>query len=108
MANESVAVAGVPAMGGNRCDLWFGGSGGEVLTITIDRHSKAFPPRWTHCQLLNDTIQGLVRATKAVAYQASNDSSADAEFLMQPIEDIADAIMILSQLSAAISAEAHT
>jgi len=92
-----------PDAGGATCDLWIGG-GSEVLTLSIDKHSKAFPPDIKQCQALNNTIQGLARAAKAVVFHADNDS--DTSFAMQPVEDIADAIIILSQLSAAISAEA--
>jgi hypothetical protein len=109
MKPESVdtAIDTAQTMSGSRHDLWIGGDGGEVLTITIDKYSKAFPPDVKQCQLLNDMIQGLARATRSVVYHASNETSVDTEFVTQPIEDIVDATMILSQLSAAICAEAH-
>lgn len=99
------AIEVAQAAGGSKHDLWIGGDNGDVLTITIDKHCKRFPPGLKQCQLLNDMIQGLARAARSVAYHARTDLSADTEFLMGPAEDIADAIMLLSQLSAAISAE---
>lgn len=97
------------AVGGSKHDLWIGGaSGGEVLTITIDKHSRQSPPRVEQCRLLNGMIQSLARAVRSVTYHANNDSSLEAEFVMSPIEDIADAIVILSQLSEAICVEAAT
>ena len=106
MSSESVTTAGAPTACGNEFSLWIGGAYGVVLTFTIDKHSKAFPPNVKQCQSLNLMIQGLARAIRAVAYQAANDPSCDAEFAVEPAEDIADAIMILSQLSAAIQSEA--
>lgn len=106
--NVDAAIEVAQAMGGRRCDLWIGGGDGEVLTITIDKHSKAFPPDVKQCARLNDMIQGLARAARSVAYHARIEPSADTEFLMGPTEDIADAIMLLSQLSAAICAEVHS
>ncbi|UJJ58237.1 hypothetical protein [Rhodanobacter denitrificans] len=104
MANASVTTATgkASAKTGSKHDLWITG-GDKVLTVTIDKQCKEFPPETEHCRHLNNTIQGLARAAKAVVFHAENDS--DASFAMQPIEDIADAIILLSQLSDAIRSE---
>jgi hypothetical protein len=106
MASKSVATTDNPAASGSKHDLWIGADGGAVLTITIDKRSMEFPPDIKQCHRLNEMIQGLARATRAVAYAASNDPSGNTDFEMQPVEEIADAILVLSQLSAAICAEA--
>ena len=107
MANESVAIATGQASDkrGSKHDLWITG-GDVVLTVTIDKQCKEFPPRFEQCGHLNNTIQGLARAAKAVVFHAENDPTGDTSFAMQPIEDIADAIILLSQLSDAIRIEA--
>jgi hypothetical protein len=89
---------------GSEHALWLGN--GDVLSFTLDRNSKSFPPVIKDCQPLNQTIQGLTRALKAVIFQADNDEKMDREFASQPIVDIADAILILSQLSEAVVYEA--
>jgi hypothetical protein len=86
--------------------LWIGGS--DVLTIALDKKSKAFPPTVEHCAQLNEMIQGLARAAKAVIFHAENDHQVDAEFAMQPVESIADAIILLSQLSEAVLSEVRS
>lgn len=111
LTDAGEAAAGVirnpaRAEGAREYALWIGGDHGSVLTISIDKRTKGFPPDFEQCQLLNDMIQGLARAARSVAYHARTDLSADTEFLMGPAEDIADAIMLLSQLSAAVCAEA--
>lgn len=73
----------------------------DLLAVNIDRQSVPTEPK--HAVLLQDMIQGLARAARAVAYQVQTDDKADPEFLVQPIEDIANAIVLLSQLSAAVS-----
>jgi len=106
MAKKSVAIATGSASveRGSKHDLWITG-GNAVLTVTIDKQCKEFPPETEHCRYLNNSIQGLARAAKAVVFHAENDSTVDTSFAMQPIEDIADAIILLSQLSDAIQSE---
>lgn len=76
--------------------------GDFVLSYSLDKESGGFPPAADQVKALNSTIQGLSRAIKSVYFQSENDSSAEASFLIQPVEDIANAIMILSQLSEAV------
>lgn len=104
MASESVATtSAAPATRcGSTHDLWIKSS---VLTVRIDKNDSDSPPEFDQCRQLNETIQGLARAAKAVIYQADNDTTSDAIFCMQPIEDIADAIILLSQLSRAVQSE---
>lgn len=89
---------------GSKHDLWVAG-GNMVLTVTIDKQCKDFPPETRQCGHLNNTIQGLARAAKAVVFHAENDSKVETSFAMEPIEDIANAIILLSQLSDAIRSE---
>jgi len=86
-------------------DLWL--SGGELcLTVAFDKSSSGFPPEPRHLASLNSTIQDLVRATKAVIYQAEHGAGAY-EWLMQPLEGLSDAIMLLSTLAEAVHGELH-
>lgn len=101
MDTQSVATS--PADHGGTHDLWLRDA---VLTVALDKNGKDFPPELDHVSSLNMTIQGLARALKAVIYHAENDSSVEASFAIQPIEDIADAIILLSQLAAAVQVEA--
>lgn len=96
MALQSVATNPVSPSAGTNHDLWIDGN--NVLTIRLDRDCKQFPPAHRHCRDLNRMIQGLARAAKAVVFQAENGQE-DADMLMEPLERIADAIVLLSQLS---------
>ena len=103
MAVQSVATATSPlASGGSKHDLWIGR---EVLAIQIDCKDKSYPPARPQCENLNRMIQGLARAAKAVVHQSENDTSQAADFAIQPVDDIADAIILLSQMSEAIRLE---
>lgn len=82
------------------CDLWVGKA--LVLTVGLDKATKGCPADPQHIVALSRMVQGLARAQRAVAFQAENDTSNDASFLVQPIEDIADAIVLLMQLSDAV------
>lgn len=101
MATESVATRPDTEAGSSH-DLWIGG--GNVLTIQLDKDCKQFPPTSNHCADLSNMIQGLARAAKSVVFQAENDMT-ETTFLMQPVEDIANAIILLSQLSEAVRSE---
>lgn len=80
-----------------QCDLWV--RGGDVLTVWLDQNRKmSFPAELPLIAHLNDTIRDLARAAKAVLYSAENESG-DTLQLIQPIEGIADAIVMLAQLS---------
>lgn len=109
MKPENIAVT--PAFAkptdGSEHSLWIGGEE-CVLTITLNKHSRAFPPTTEKCDYLNQMIQGLARAAKDVIYRATNDANTDPEFVIQPVDDIADAIILLSQLSEAIRSEAQS
>ena len=76
-------------------------AGGNVLTILLDGKCREFPPDADTCANLNLMIQGLARAARAVVYHAENDDEIDGMYAMQPVETIADAIIMLSQLSEA-------
>lgn len=97
MATESVATAG------STHGLWI--SDKTVLTVAVDRKSNEFPPHWEQCKSINQMIQGLARAANAVVYHAENDEQTDTFFALQPINDIANAIILLSQLSEAVTDE---
>jgi hypothetical protein len=99
MAKISVSGEGP----GSRHDLWIGDR--NVLTISIDKNSCEFPPTFDNCGDLNTIIQGLARAANSVMYQAENDETVKISFAMQPIGDIANAIILLSQLSQAVLEE---
>lgn len=101
MATESVATRAAAQVGSSH-DLWTGG--GNVLTVRLDRDCKEFPPTSDHCAEISNMIQGLARAAKSVVFQAENDVR-ETTFLMQPVEDIANAIILLSQLSEAVRCE---
>ncbi|MBN8224824.1 MAG: hypothetical protein J0L89_08415 [Xanthomonadales bacterium] len=105
MALKSVATCPEVAESGSEHDIWLAG-GSVVLTIELDRNNKNFPPDAKQCPILNEMIQGLARAAKSVIYQAMHDGSAEPEYFVQPIESIADTIIMLSQLSAAVQSEA--
>ncbi len=81
-------------------DLWIGN---DVLTIALDTDTRAFPPHAKQADGLNNIIQLLARASKSVTFHAENLEGGDAEFLVQPVEGIADAIVLLSQLSDAVN-----
>jgi hypothetical protein len=106
MASASLTADSQQARSGSNHDLWIGA--GSVLTISINKQSKAWAADEEQCGYLNRMIQGLARAAKSVKFHADNDVSVDTDFVMQPVEDIADAIVLLSQLSEAIRAEART
>ena len=95
-----------PAVIGSTHDLWIGDH--QVLTVTIDKRCHEFPPVAEQCDTLNEMIGGLARAAKAVVFHAANDTESTADFAMQPIEDIASAIILLSQLSSAIRHESRS
>lgn len=80
--------------------LWIGK---EVLTIAMGQSSLAFEPTLAQTGHLNKMIQGLARAAKSVVVHAEDDKHT--EFVIQPIEDIADAIILLSQLATAVQDE---
>ncbi|GGA01367.1 hypothetical protein [Dyella caseinilytica] len=103
--NAAITPANANPMKGSEHGLWIGEH--DVLTIAIDQQSKKFPPTIDHCSQLNKMIQGLAIAAKAVIYRAENDSSIDTSFAMLPIGDIADSIIILSQLSEAVALETN-
>jgi hypothetical protein len=79
----------------------------QVLDIGLNRHSKGFPPDAKQVAALNGMIQGLARAILAVKYHADNDTESDEEFLMQPVEDIGNVIVLLSMMADAIQKELH-
>lgn len=81
-------------------DLWLAGN--DVVTLMVDPNSKMSRPAPENCANINQMIQGLARAAKAVVYHAENDDRVDTEFAMQPIESIAESIILLSQLSEGI------
>lgn len=83
--------------------VWIGG-GESVLTIAFDKGGLSCPPQADQCKQLNSTILGLARALKSVIHHAE-DGPEDTSYLMQPAEDIANAIIFFSQLSAAIQSE---
>lgn len=85
--------------------LWVGKS--SVLEVSMDPKSTGYPPAQEHSVALNTMVQGLARALRSVVYHAEHDASSDAAFLMQPVEDIADAIVLLTQLSGAVQQELH-
>lgn len=87
-------------------DLWVGDR--DVLTIAFNKQCEKFPPTVDHCDQLNEIIQGLARAAKAVIFHADNDPEVDMSFAMQPIESISNAIILLSQLSSAVRSEVHS
>lgn len=107
MKPETVAVtpSNAQPIRGSQHDLWI--SERYVLTISIDKQCNYFPPIAEQCGQLNEMIQGLARAAKAVTYHAENDEKADSAFSMQPIDNVMDAIILLSQLSQAIRSEAQ-
>lgn len=94
MATESVATSG------SEHGLWLNID--QVLSITLNRESQGFPPTLDHCTRINTMIQGLARAARSVMFHAER---AEDEFVAQPVEDIADAILFLSQLSNAVQEE---
>jgi len=109
MKPENVAItpANTQSTGGSEHALWIGGGGDSVLTFTLDKTS-GFPPNTDQCAHLNQMIQGLARAVKDVMFRAENDVHTDSEFASQPIVDIVDAIIMLSQLSEAVRVEAQS
>jgi len=104
MAIQSVATANhEPAAGWTKHDLWIGNK--AVLTVAMGRDCREFQPQREHCRSLNLMIQGLAQATKSLIYQAENDTSIETNFVIQPLEEIANAIILFSQLSEAVRAE---
>lgn len=105
MADGSVANVSTPqapALSGSEHGIWIGD---EVLTIVVDKDCDGFPPSTEQCKSLDRMIQGLARAIKSVTYQAENDTTQCGIFVRQPIEDLADAIILLSQMSEAVRHE---
>jgi hypothetical protein len=102
-ASVAVTPANTKSVKVREYDLWL--SEQYVLTVAFNQQCKAFPPLIDHCDKLNEMIQGLARAAKAVVFHAENDSKVDSSFAVQPIESISDAIMLLSQLSEAVRSE---
>lgn len=105
MADGSVAkvrTPKAPARSGSEHGIWIGD---EVLTIVVDKDCAGFPPDAQQCKSLDKMIQGLARAMKSVTYQAENDTTQCGIFVQQPIEDLADAIILLSQMSEAVRHE---
>lgn len=107
MATKSVATQQQKAVSSNgkEYDLWL--RGGTVLTVGVDRNCKAFPPDRQNIAAINQTIQDLARAAKAVVFHAGNagEDEGSTEFLMEPIEGIADSIIFMAQLSEAVREE---
>lgn len=101
MASESVSSDPDTKARGSEHNLWIGS--GSVLTFYLDRDCRAFPPERKDVQELNKMILGLARASKSVIFHAENDQENDSVFLNGPLEDIANAIVLLSQLSEAVS-----
>jgi hypothetical protein len=85
-------------------DLWIGN---KVLTISLEKDSKGFPPAPEQVAALGSMVQLLARAIKAVAFHAENAPEGDgtADFVLQPVEGIGEAILLLTQLSGAVQAE---
>jgi hypothetical protein len=110
MATKSVATQQQKAVSsnGNEYDLWLRGS--TVLTVGVNRATRAFPPDRQNIAAINQTIQDLARAAKAVAFHAENADEAEGsvEFLMRPIEGIADSIIFMAQLSEAVREQLDT
>lgn len=94
----STNMAGPVAV--TQCDLFL--ARGDVLSISLDPDGKNFPPTEAHCASIQEMIEGLARAARAVVYHAENDTATDACYAMQPVESIADAIVMLSRLSEAV------
>lgn len=107
MANESVAIESDPApvAWGSAHDLWIGE---EVLTIRIAKTDTAFPPAAADSIALNEMIEGLARAAKALIYQGDNDARADLPFVAPAISSVIDSIILLSHLSGAVQRELAT
>ena len=82
------------------CDLWL--SDDCVLTVAVDALLKGFEPDQSHHRVINNTIRDLARAVKPCIYAAENDTTRDTSFAIQPLEAIASAIIILTQLSTAV------
>lgn len=109
MKPEDVAIkpANTGSAEGSEHDLWIGGED-RVLTITLNKRSRAFPPNTDHSVYFNKMIQGLARAAKDVIFRAENDVKTNTEFAVQPIDDIVNAIIMISQLSEAVQSEANS
>lgn len=93
-------VSELQTLGLNEVDLWLAGN--DVVTLMVDPNSDMSRPGPENCAHINQMIQGLARAARAVVYHAENDDRVDTEFAMQPIESIAESIILLSQLSEGI------
>lgn len=100
MALESVAITPKDY---RSHDLWISS---HVLSIRMDTNPIEWQPDMEHVSLLNQMIQGLARAAKAVALYAEDHDNP--EFEVQPVEQIGDAIVLLSQLSEAIRTEVES
>lgn len=85
---------------GSPFDLWLGT---RVLTVHANRSSMRFPPHPEQIAALHKIICDLARAAKSVVYHAENEESP--EFVVQTIEGISDAIVLLSQLADGIHDE---
>lgn len=81
--------------------LWIGDD--CVLSIYLTKDRINWPAEPDHVRKLNRMIQGLARAIPGVMWHAHNDESVDTEFAIQPVEDLAAAIILLSQLSEGVS-----
>lgn len=79
-------------------DLWLGD---KVLSIGLAQKLGPFPADPEQIDNLNQMVCDLARAAKGVLYHAEN-AEGDAEFLVQPLEAIADAIILLTHLSDAV------
>lgn len=83
-------------------DLWIGD---KVLSIGLAPKLGHFPADPEQIENLNQMVCDLARAAKGVLYHAEN-GEGEVEFLVQPVEAIADAIILLTQLSEAVRATA--
>lgn len=103
MATESVTTDQAV---GTEHDIWL--TDERILTITLNKQSKQFPPEMDHLPVINEMICDLARAANAVVYQAENDPKAEESFLIQPVNAIANAIILLTKLSTAVHEEASS
>lgn len=88
-------------MSGHEHDVWIGPE--HVLSLKLDKGTRGFPPSQEIAQAMGRMIQGLSRASRAVIHHSEDQR--DPAFHMQPVEDISDAIILLSQLREAVESE---